>query len=58
MVAIKVWDSAPIDVLSDEIKDNVSKSIANYVIEHWDECVQYTSEIVDNKYEAQFCITL
>lgn len=58
MVTIKVWDYSPIDTSSDKIKDKVSKSIANYVIEHWDECVQSTNEIIDNKHETQFCITL
>lgn len=58
MISIKVWDNTPIETSSDKIKDEVAKSIVNYVIEHWDECVQSTTEKFDNKYETQFFITL
>ena len=58
MVAIKVWDDTPIDTLSNKIKNEVSKSIAKYITDHWDECVKSTSEINDKKYETQFFITL
>lgn len=58
MAVIKVWDDSPIDTSSDEIKKRVSKSIVNYVMEHWDECVQSTTEKFDNKHETRFCITL
>lgn len=58
MITVKTWDNTPINNFSNKIKEEVSKSVATYVIEHWDECVKSTIKKIDNKFEGQFFITL
>lgn len=55
---IKVWDNTPIDTSSTEIKNKVSKSISNYILSHWNECVHTASFESEGKYEVEFSITL
>ena len=59
MVAVKLWDNKAIDTSSDKIKEDVSKGVTNYILNHWNECVKITNERTpDDKYEAEFCISL
>lgn len=58
MLVIKVWDTKKIDTLSDEIKDKISKSVTDYIIEHWNKCVNIETSVSDGNYEAGFTITL
>ena len=58
MTMIRVFDDKPIDTTSDEIRNKVSESIANYILEHWDECVHANSFKSDGKYNMDFSITL
>ena len=58
MTIIKVWDDAPINTSSMEIKNKVSQSISNYIIKYWDECVHITPTETEEKYEVEFSITL
>ena len=59
MVAIKLWDNKAIDTSSDKIKEDVSKSVTNYILNHWNECVKITNERTsDDKFETEFCISL
>lgn len=59
MVAIKLWDNKTIDTSSDKIKEDVSKSVTNYILNHWNECVKITNERTsDGKFEIEFCISL
>ena len=58
IITIKVWDNPPIDTSSKEIKNKVSKSISDYILNHWDKCVQIVSSESEGKYEVEFCITL
>lgn len=58
MAVIKVWDDAPIDVSSIKIKNQVSQSISNYVLGHWNECVHITPIESEGKYEVEFSIIL
>ncbi len=58
MTIIKIWDDSPIDTSSLEVKNKVSQSIFNYILNHWDECVYTTSTESEGKYEVEFSITL
>lgn len=58
MIKIKVWDNKEIDTLSDEIKDKVSQSIADYVLKHWDKSVDISTSKFNGKYEAEFTVIL
>ena len=59
MVAVKLWDNKIIDTSSDKVKEYVSKGVTNYILNHWNECVKTTNERnPDDKYEAEFCISL
>ena len=59
MVAVKLWDNKAIDTSSDKIKEDVSKSVTNYILNHWNECVKITNERTpDGKFETEFCISL
>lgn len=58
ITTIKVWDNAPIDTSSTEIKNKVSQSISDYILNHWDECVHITSSELEGKFEVAFCIVL
>lgn len=58
ITTIKVWDNTTIDTSSTEIKSKVSKSISDYILNHWDECVHTTTSKSDWKYEVEFSITL
>lgn len=55
---IKIWNNTPIDISSAEIKNKVSKSISDYVLNHWDECVHTTSSKSEGNYEIEFSIIL
>lgn len=58
MAVIKVWDDVPIDTSSTEVKNKVSQSISNYVLDHWDECVHTAPTESEGKYEVDFFINL
>lgn len=58
ILIIKVWDNTHIDTSSTEIKNKVTQSISDYILNHWDECVQNASSESEGKYEVEFCITL
>lgn len=58
MTTIKVWDNTLISTSSIDIKNKVTQSISDYILNHWDECVQTTSSESEGKYEVEFCITL
>lgn len=58
MTIIRVFDDKPIDTTSDELRNKVSESIANYILEHWDECVHINSFESDGKYNVDFSVTL
>lgn len=58
IITIKVWDNTPIDTSSTEIKNKVSKSISDYIMNHWDESVHTATVITEGKYEVEFSITL
>lgn len=55
---IKVWDNSPIDTSSTEIKNKISQSVSNYILNHWDKCVHAAPAITEGKYEVEFSITL
>lgn len=58
MAVIKVWDSTLIDTSSQKIKNQVSQSISNYILNHWNECVHITPTESEGKYEVEFSVTL
>jgi hypothetical protein len=58
MVGIKIYDNKEIDTSSIEIKEKVSTAIADYVKEHWDECVKNTEQYVDDEYIVDFQVEL
>ena len=58
MTKIKVWDDAPIDTSSLEIKNEILQSISDYILNHWDKCVYTTPTESEGKYEVEFSITL
>lgn len=58
MIKIKVWDDAPIDISSLEVKNQISRSISDYILNHWNECVCITPTKLEGKYEVEFSITL
>lgn len=55
---IKVWDNSPIDTSSTEIKNKISQSVSNYILDHWDECVHTNAYKSDKKYNVDFSVTL
>lgn len=55
---IRVFDDKPIDTTSDEVRNKISQSIANFVLEHWDECVHIEAFEENDKYNIDFSITL
>lgn len=58
ITTIKVWDNTPIDTSSTEIKNKISQSISDYILNHWSECVHTTSSESEGKYEVEYSITL
>lgn len=58
MTTIKVWDNTLINTSSIDIKNKVTQSISDYILNHWDECVHTTTVITEGKYEVEFSITL
>lgn len=58
MTIIKVWDNTLINTSSIDIKNKVAQGISDYILNHWDECVQTVSSESKGKYEVEFCITL
>lgn len=58
MITIKVLDNTFINTSSIEIKNKVTQSISDYILNHWDECVQTASSESEGKYEVEFCIIL
>lgn len=58
IIVIKVWDNTPINISSKETKNKVSKSISDYILNHWDECVHTTTSKSEGKYETEFSVTL
>jgi hypothetical protein len=58
MVGIKIFDNKQIDISSIEIKEKVSISIADYVKEHWNECVKISEQYVDDEYITEFQVEL
>ena len=60
MVGIKLYDDKKIDTSSKELREKVSKAVANYIVENWNEVVkvQMTEDVFYNNYEAEFGINL
>lgn len=60
MVGIKLYDDKRIDTSSKELREKVSKAVADYIVENWDEVVkvQITEDIFNDDYEAEFKISL
>ena len=58
MLVIKVWDTKEIDTFSDKTKGKISKSVTDYIIKHWDKCVNIETSVSGGNYEAGFTITL
>ena len=55
MVGIKLYDDKKIDTSSKELREKVSKAVANYIVENWNEVVkvQMTEDVFYNNYEAE-----
>ena len=47
MVGIRLYDKKTIDISSDEMKEKVSKAIAEYVIHSWDDVANVEHEGTD-----------
>lgn len=58
MTIIKVWDDTPVNTSSLKVKNIVSQSIYDYILNHWNECVHIVSTESEGKYEVEFSITL
>lgn len=58
MVNIKIYNKSEINTSSDLIKEKVSESIKQYIIENWDKCVQSKSYQTENDYRVDFKIEL
>ncbi len=58
MVVIKTWNDKPIDMSSKTVKDKILQSVSDYIINHWDECVQISATNSSQNYEVEFSITL
>ena len=58
MVEIKLYDDKKIDTSSDEIREKVSKSVAEYIKDNWDTLVKIDKNLFDEKYEVSFRIEL
>ncbi|WP_288681628.1 hypothetical protein [uncultured Eubacterium sp.] len=59
MVGINLYDSKEINDSSDLIKEQISKVVASYIVEFWDECVKVNhTKVNDDEYETLFEISL
>ena len=58
MIEIKLYDDKKIDTSSDEIREKVSKSVAEYIKDNWDIVVKTKNILFDGKYEVSFRIEL
>lgn len=60
MVGIKLYDDKRIDTSSKELREKVSKAVADYIVENWDEVAKFqmTEDVFYNNYEAEFGINL
>lgn len=58
MVSIKIYNESEIDTTSDLIKQKISDSIKQYVIDNWDKCVQIKSCKIENDHRVEFTIEL
>ena len=58
MIEIKLYDDKKIDTSSDEIREKVSKSVAEYIKDNWDIVVKTKNRLFDGKYEVSFRIEL
>ena len=58
MVGIKLYDDKRIDTSSKELREKVSKSVADYIIENWDEVVVVESDYFDEQNYTTFKINL
>lgn len=58
MVGIKLYDDKKIDTSSKELQEKVSKAVADYILNNWDEVVIVENEYFDEKNYATFKIDL
>jgi len=58
MVGIKLYDDKRIDTSSKELREKVSKAVADYIVENWDEVVTVESEYFNEQNYATFKINL
>lgn len=58
MVGIKLYDDKRIDTSSKELRKKVSKAVADYIIENWDEVVVVESDYFDEQNYTTFKINL
>lgn len=58
LVSIKIYDESEIDITSDLIRQKISNSIKQYIIDNWDKCVQTKSYKTENDYRVEFNIEL
>lgn len=58
MVGIKLYDDKRIDTSSKELREKVSKAVADYIIENWDEVVVVESDYFDEQNYTTFKINL
>lgn len=58
MVEISLYGNKKIDTSSKKIREKVSKAVADYVIENWDEVVVAESDYFDEQNYTTFKINL
>lgn len=58
MVGISIYNDKEIDTDSLEIKETISTSIKDYIINNWDQCVTIEQALVNDIYTVQFSIEL
>lgn len=54
MVGIKLYDDKRIDTSSKELREKVSKAVADYIVENWDEVVS----VEEDTFKSQYYVTL
>ena len=58
MVGIKLYDDKKTDTSSKELREKVSKAVADYIVENWNKVVTVESEYFDEQNYTTFKINL
>lgn len=58
MIGASICDKKEIDINSSEIKEMISNSVKEYILNNWDQYVQIEKFVELNRYVVQFSVEL